>query len=140
MKFLQSLKLVEAKYPVAKPPIVYKREKLVNALTEQVQVAKAMAAGTIYSKPITRKVKERESGEVKQVQAPYYPKAWWWTGEDGKVYLTLRYGKRILELTQGKYAVQLAAGTDMEATLQKFITAVDAGELDAVLERLAFAR
>jgi len=140
MKFLQSLKLVETKYPVAKPPIVYKREKLVNALTEQVQVAKGSAAGTTYSKPVIRKIKDRESGEVKQLQAPYYPKAWWWTGEDGKVYLTLRYGKRVLELAQGKYAVQLAAGTDMEATLQKFITAVDAGELDAVLERLAFAR
>lgn len=133
MKSLSAFKLVAIRRRQQKPQIVIKREKLVLALSEQIELAKARANGSTYSKTITRRLKDRETGERKELQALKYPKPWWWTGDDGKLYLALRYGTRVLELAEDKFAVQLSANSDMAEVLQRIQEAVNAGEFDSIL-------
>ena len=138
MKSLSNLKLVALKRPQTQPPIVYKREKLLTGIREQINVAQAYSAGTTYSKTTKGKLKNRETGEIKVLEVLRYPRPWWWTGEDGKQYLTLKYGNRALELQEGKFAFQLSANADIGETLKKIAQAVEAGEFDSVLEKLSY--
>jgi hypothetical protein len=35
------------------------------------------------------------------------PRAWFWTADDGKVYISLRYGARVIEIAKGKSAIEV---------------------------------
>jgi hypothetical protein len=61
-------------------------------------------------------------------------KPWWFTAQNGKVCLILRYGSKTLEIAQGKAAIELDKPSDLIPTLQKIKTAVEAGELDHLIE------
>lgn len=140
MKSLSNMKLVAAKRPPHQPAIHYKREKLIAGIREQINVAEARAAGTTYSKTTQGKLRNRETGEIKVPEMLRYPRAWWWTGEDGKLYLTLKYGNRPLELQEGKFAFQLTANADIAEALKRILQGVEAGEFDSVLEKLSYNR
>ena len=84
-----------------------------------------------------RLVKDAETGVRKSVEAQKRVKAWWFTGENGKLVLSLRYGSRVLELAKGKAAVEVTASKDLVPTLETLKAAVLAGELDAQIESAA---
>ena len=131
---LPTFKLVSAKRPAEKPAIELKRDKLINRIAEQIEIAVARAKGTTYQKSVTRKVRDQESGLMKQVQLLQYPKPWWWTGDDGKLYLSVRYGVRAIELAKGKSAIEVGTQAALVQTLEKLKAAVANSELDAALE------
>lgn len=137
MQALNTFTLVAIKRPVAQPAIVSKRDKLLAAIAEQVEIAKARAAGDVYCKTVNRKARDRDTGELKPVQTLSYPKAWWWTGDDGKTYMSLRYGKRLLELGAGNFAIQVPNGVAVADLLQQVKAAVMAGEFDEALSKVA---
>jgi len=64
----------------------------------------------------------------------------------GKLAVIVRYGSRVLELGNNKYAVEVAVETDLIKTLDVIKLAVLAGELDAQIDtatsklRAGFAR
>ena len=64
-------------------------------------------------------------------------KPWWFTTQAGKLAISVRYGSCVLELTKGKYAVEVAHAKDLTATLDAIKTAVLAGELDAQIDAAA---
>ncbi len=80
---------------------------------------------------------DSETGLRKSVEVPKRVKAWWFTADNGKTTIRVRYGARSLELAKGKYAVEIASHTDLVPTLEFIKTAIEAGELDAQLEATA---
>ncbi|OYY06859.1 MAG: hypothetical protein B7Y67_18615 [Polynucleobacter sp. 35-46-11] len=134
MSQLSHLKLVAVKKPRNMPAIVIRRNKLGSKLWEQIQLAKSQLEGTPFVVMKYKTVKDRETGLRKQVEVPKRIKPWWFTAQNGKVCLILRYGSKTLEITQGKAAIELEKSSDLIPTLQKIKTAVEAGELDHLID------
>ena len=73
----------------------------------------------------------------RQVEQHVAIKPWWFTTQAGKLAVSLRYGIRVLELAKNKYAVEVAAETDLIKTLDVIKTPVLAGELDTQIDAAA---
>jgi len=65
---------------------------------------------------------------------PKRVKPWWFTAENGKLALHVRYGSRALELAKGKFVIEVALDKDLAATLDLIKAAVLAGELNAAID------
>ena len=130
MSGLNALKLVQAKREKGSSPQHARRQKLSTKLTEQIQLAKAQQSGTEFSPVRVRTVKDEVTGQSRKVEVPKKLKPWWWTDEKGKLCVTIRYGARILEIVEGKNAIETDNIADVIASLQVIRSAVDSGELD----------
>jgi len=136
MTGLTALKLVQAKKPQSNSPHLSKRQKLSNKLAQQIQLAKSEQSGTHLDLKKTKLIKDSETGESKRVEVPVKLKPWWWKSEDGKICITVRYGARVLEIVEGKNAIEADNIADVITSLQVIRTAVDSGELDARIQAL----
>ena len=130
MSGLNALKLVQAKREKGNSPQHARRQKLSTKLMEQIQLAKAQQSGEQFSPIKIRTIKDDETGESRKVEVPKKLKPWWWTGENGKLCITIRDGARILEIVEGKNAIETDSIADVIISLQVIRTAVDSGELD----------
>jgi len=81
-----------------------------------------------------RTVRDAETGLRRSVDIPKRLRPWWWISEAGKVCVSIRYGSKVLELSKGKAAVEVATPDDLVSTLEAVRRAVEAGELDAQIE------
>ena len=136
MSTLEALKLVTVNKPTKLPAVVQRRNKLSDKLWEQIQLAKAKNSGTIYAPLISKRLKDLE-GNIKTLEVPKRIKPWWFTAQNGKACLVVRYGSKILEIAQGKTSIELDKPDELIHTLEMIKTAVEAGELDAQIERAA---
>lgn len=134
MSGLSALKLVTSKRQQGNSPQFARRQKLSSKLDEQIQLAKAQQSGTEFSPVKIRTVKDEATGESRKVEVPKKLKPWWWTGENGKLCITVRYGARTLEIVEGKNAIETDGIADVITSLQVIRTAVDSGELDKRIE------
>ena len=131
MSGLSALKLVQAKRQGGNSPQQHaRRQKLSNKLHEQIQLAKAQQSGGEFAPTKVRTVRDEVTGESRKVEVPKKLKPWWWTDEKGKLCVTIRYGARILEIVEGKNAIETDSIADVITSLQVIRTAVDSGELD----------
>ena len=137
MSALTALKLVSAKKPMNMPPIVIRRNKLSAKLWEQIELARGQATGKPFVMLKTRTVKDTETGLRKTVEVPKRLRPWWWMSDTGKVCVSIRYGSKVLELSKGKSAVEVASPDDLIKALEAVREAVDAGELDAQIEAVS---
>ena len=134
MSGLSALKLVTSKRQQGNSPQQSRRQKLSSKLDEQIQLAKAVQSGAEFSPVKIRTVKDEATGESRKVEVPKKLKPWWWTGENGKLCITVRYGARTLEIVEGKNAIETDSIADVITSLQVIRTAVDSGELDKRIE------
>ena len=134
MSGLSALKLVTSKRQQGNSPQFARRQKLSNKLDEQIQLAKAQQSGTEFSPVKIRTVKDEATGESRKVEVPKKLKPWWWTGENGKLCITVRYGARTLEIVEGKNAIETDSIADVITSLQVIRTAVNSGDLDKRIE------
>jgi hypothetical protein len=134
MSIVSNLKVVAAKRPQQQPVIVQRRNKLVNRLHDQLEMAKAESEGREYLKARRRHVKNPATGEYSEAVVSRKPRAWCWTANDGKVYINLRYGTRILELAKGKSAIEVGEMKQLVPVIEALKQAVAAGELDVQIE------
>lgn len=132
MSTLETLKLVTVTKPAKLPPVVQRRNKLSDKLWEQIQLAEAKSNGGTYAPLKSKRLKDLE-GNIKLLDVPKRIKPWWFTAQSGKVCLILRYGSKVLEIAQGKSAIELDKPAELIPTLQKIKTAVEAGELDHLI-------
>jgi|APGre2960657444_1045066.scaffolds.fasta_scaffold68166_1 hypothetical protein len=137
MSGLSALKLVQAKREKGNSPQHARRQKLSTKLAEQIQLAKAQQSGAEFSPVRVRTVKDEATGLSSKVEVPKKLKPWWWTDEKGKLCVTIRYGARILEIVEGKNAIETDSIADVITSLQVIRTAVDSGELDARIEAIS---
>lgn len=113
-----------------------RRKKLSNRLWEQIQLATAHQTGTELAQVRTRSYKDTETGIRKQITAAKRVKQWWFTADNGKLIVNVRYGTRLIELAKGKTALEVASTADLVPTLELIKQAVEAGELDVHMAAL----
>ena len=133
MSTLAALKLTAAKRSQAMSPVAHRRNKLSKKIWEQIQLAKALATGDTYTSKRFRTVRD-EDGASRSVEIAKRVRAWWWNAEGGKLALNVRYGSRVVELSKGKSAIEVASTNDLVPTLELIKKAVDGGELDVQIE------
>ncbi len=100
-------------------------------------MAKAVQSGTAFVPVKIRTVKDEATGETRKVEIPKRLKPWWWSSDNGKMCITVRYGARTLEVVEGKNAIETENIASVITTLEVLRTAVDAGELDARIEAVS---
>jgi len=136
MSGLSALKLVSSK-PIPKSnPRVIRRQKLCKKLLQQLEMARCFKAGGTYEVVITKRVKDDETGEYKEIQHSKKIKPWWWTAADGKTCLTVRYGAKTLEFINGRNAIETDGIDGVISALEVVQKAAQAGELDLQIEGL----
>lgn len=137
MATLSTLKLSTAAKPRNVPAVQLRRNKLSNRLWEQIQLATAQQSGTEFAPVRTRSCKDENTGIRKLITTAKRVKQWWFTAENGKLIINVRYGARLIELAKGKTAVEVASTADLVPTLELIKQAVEAGELDAQISAAA---
>lgn len=137
MSALSNLKLTNAKRPQSMPAVMIRRNKLVKKLFEQIQLAEAQQAGENYTAKRLKNVRDAETGLTKIVEVPKRIRAWWWTGENGKLCLNVKYGSNTIELSKGKFAIELTSQAEIVPVLNTLKEAAEAGELDSQIEAVA---
>ena len=133
MSVLSNLKLTSTKKPAQLAPVQQRRHKLMRRLQEQIELAKAEQAGELFRPKRFKTVKDAD-GNTATVEVGKRVKAWWFTSDNGRLCLSVRYGAKLLELTKGKATIEIAGVGDLVPTLELLRTAVEAGELDGQME------
>ncbi len=139
MSALASLKLTNAKRPHTAAPVVLRRNKLSNQLYQQIQLAQHAAEGKLYAPKQMRSVKDKYTGERKQLEVAKRVRQWWFTAESGRVCLQVRYGTRVLELAKGKNSIEVGTVAELVPVLETVKKCVEAGELDPHIEAASAA-
>ena len=131
---LATLKLTTARKPRALPDVIKRRNKLLNKLSEQRELAMAQLEGRNYTPKRLRTVRDAATGERMVREMPVRIKAWWWTGEKNETLLSIFYGSKTLELAKGKTAIEIADYKQLVSVLDTVITATQNAELDVLIE------
>lgn len=134
MTAMKELNLVAYERPNNSDPVTKRRRKLLDKLTEQMRLAEDASY-----QPTAYKWVDGEGGERQRVQVAKRVKRWWGKDAKGNTVLTVRYGSKPLELAKGKQAIKLADESEVLPTLAVIAKAVEAGELDAMIELQAGA-
>ena len=131
---LNSLKLTAARKSRALPDVVKRRNKLLQKLMEQRELAAALEQGQHYAPKRLRSLRDADTGSrvVKEVAVRIKP--WFWTGEKGECLLAINYGSRQIELQKGKTAIDVGSADKLVTVLETVIAAVKNGELDVQIE------
>jgi hypothetical protein len=134
MSTLAGLKLTAQQKPTHITPIQARRNKLAKRLWEQMELARAQQAGTVFAPTKLRTVVQNDTGIRRQIEVAKRVKAWWFTADNGKLAVSVRYGTRLIELGKGKFAVEVGSDKDLLPVLEVLKAAVLAGELDTQIE------
>jgi len=133
MATLDNLKFTAAVKARHQAPIVGRRNKLGKKLWEQIKLAEAEVSGTEFTVTRLKMVRDVD-GDRKTIEVPKRIKPWWFTSEQGKVCVTVKYGSAVLELRKGLPSIELASVEQLVSTLQMLKQAVEVGELDKEIE------
>ena len=134
---LNSLKLTAQAKPSQASQTEQRRSKLLKRLDEQMKLATAQSQNQHYVGKRLRYYTDEATGLRKQVEADKRIKAWWFEQANGKLALCVRYGSKVLELSKGKFAVEVASTGDLVKTLEVISAAVKQGELDNAISTAA---
>ena len=140
MSAFSGLKLVAAKRPQTAAPAVVRRAKLAGQIAEQMELARASAAGTTYAPMRVRSVLDKATGLRSSVEHAKRLRQWWWLSPDtGRVCLQVFYGTRILELAKGKNSIDVGSTAELLGVLATVKKCVELGELDAQIDAASAA-
>ena len=131
MSKLAKLNLKTVQRVTTKDPVIGRRDKLANAIEEQMAVQAAALKGQEYKVPIKR-WEESESGERVQVNAEKRVRPWFFE-QDGGWYVQCRYGSRILNINGKSNAVFVDKLEEVAAIFATFKQAAEEGELDRAI-------
>ena len=134
MSTLTSLKLTNATKPTSMPVIQQKRNKLTTKIWEQIQLAEAEASGTTFTNKRFKTIKTLE-GDTKTVEVEKRIRPWWFTNEQGKMCVHVKYGSKPIQLAKDKIAVELGTKDELVNTLKVLKSAIELGELDQEIEK-----
>ena len=88
----------------------------------------------VLDEVITLAVLKDDEGGSRSVEIQKKVRPWWFPTETGKIALSIRYGARVVEISKGKSAIEVASGDDLINALVLVKKAVEAGELDPQIE------
>ena len=127
MSHLKALTFTPYKPSIADPTMI-RRQRLVERLEEQRQLAK----DPNYA-PIVRRWKKDEHGVRQPVDSYRRIKPWWRQDATGSLVLVLKKGLKTLELEKGKAGIVVGSADRLEGVINTLIAAAKAGELDGAL-------
>lgn len=130
---LNALKFTDAKRPKNQPPVVQRRNKLISKLWEQLELAKARHSGKDFVVKRYKNVKDLE-GNTKSVEKPKRIKPWWFTSSTGTLCINVFYGSKLLELANGKTAVEAANLANVIEILELLKREAEMGAFDEAIE------
>lgn len=119
-------------------PIEARRNKLLAAINEQLEVADAALRGEQYVVTAPRWTKN-DAGERVRVQRQRVVRAWFFE-QDGGFYVQCKYGARALALSKDGNAVFVKQLAEVKAALETLRSAAANGELDAYVAQSIKAR
>ena len=126
MNYFSSLTLTKYEQKQQSNPTVARRMKLAGKIDQQLK----LCADAAY-RPIRSVWVKNVAGQEELVNKAMRIQRWWDETDSGKVLLTIRYGAKVLQLAEGKNAIELASTEEVAEVLGKVRIAVLAGELDA---------
>ena len=110
-----------------------KRNKLTTKIWEQIQLAEAHASGGTYASKRFKTITTTE-GDRKTIELEKRVRPWWFTNEEGKICVAVKYGSKAIHLAKDKTAVELSSKDDLLEILKLIKKAVELGELDQEIE------
>lgn len=110
-------------------PIEARRNKLLTAIDEQLQVADAAMRGEEYAVTLSRWSKN-DAGEKVRVQRQKVVRSWFFA-QDGGLYVQCKYGSKAIALSKDGNAVFVKQLADVKPVLETLRSATANGELDA---------
>lgn len=113
MKSSNQLKLVSVMKPKQQDPVLLRREKMIKGLNRQSQILELYRLG------------EKTKGQ------------WFWVDEDGIIFLPIKYGKVVIELSKGMFAIHCDTLNEVEDNLEFVRKATMRGELDSTLKSIS---
>ena len=135
---LSSLKLVNAKRQITNDPIHFRREKLSQKLSVQIQMAQSLKNGEEFSVKRMKKITDEFSGVTSMIEVNKRVRQWWFVNNETKrVAVQLFYGNKLIDLAKGKNAVEVSNGDELISVLMKLKDAVNDGSLDTQIELAA---
>lgn len=125
MNYISSLTLTQLDARYKSNPAIARRYKLVAKIDHQIQLCSDAA----YRPTRAVWVKNAE-GQQELVNKAVRVQRWWQEHEGAKTLLVIRYGAKVLQLAEGKNAIELGSAAEVGEVLNKVRIAVLAGELD----------
>ena len=119
-------------------PIEARRNKLLSAIREQLDVADAALRGEQYVVTAPRWTKN-DAGDRVRVQRQRVVRAWFFE-QDGGFYVQCKYGARALMLSKDGNAIFVKGLADVKVALETLQSAAANGELDAYVAQSIKAR
>jgi hypothetical protein len=129
MTFLSTVNLISYQAAVDRSPAFQRRQKLVSKIEQQL----ALLSDAAF-RPTRQIWQKAADGSLALVQKEVRLKPWWSKAANGKVVVTVRYGSKPLQLSDGCNAIELAEESQLPEVLTKLKEAVLLGEFDAVIE------
>ena len=134
MTILSKLTLSEkTKADVNTSPELRARQKLIQAIDQQIAAAQAEIAGDPHKLRAMRWVDDPETGQRVRREVPIKVRHWWWRDEAGSVMLDIRYGNRRMLLAPNKPTIQVGSMDQLVPTMEQVREAVAGGELDKAI-------
>ncbi len=128
---LSSLKLVQAKRQVKTDSVLFRRDKVLVKLDEQIALAKALRSGQTLNIKRVRKERDEMTGVLRTIESVKRIKQFWFRSESGKTCVELLYGQTAIEFKKSVTAIELADEGQVVEVLEALRKAVEVGELDA---------
>ncbi len=140
MATLSKLKLTTAQRRAAdETPEQRMRARMVEHLTEQLEMAKALVENRAFK--AVRTVREKDAtGNTVTVQKDKRVRPMWWVTLEGKFMLELRYANAVLTLGKDSNAIEVGGRDKLVGVIETVIEAVKAGELDAAMNAALASR
>lgn len=133
MSALDKLKLTEiTRRAAASTPEGRLRNRMVEAINQQIAAAAAMVKGESFEIRRKRWVKNAEGEKTQQDKLVRF-RPWYWQEANGAFMLEVRYANKVLELKPKKTAIEVGEAKELVPTLTLVRDAVVAGELDKQL-------
>ena len=134
MVVIKNFTLVAVPKLVANDPVAKRRAKLLEQLEQQKQLAANPSFVVVEHK--WRKV---EDGSKQLVERHKRVKRWWLTNGAGQLFVTVRYGAKLIELEKGKTAISVSGKDKLAEVFEALIEAVRKGELDEQIKAVQSA-
>ena len=135
MSILQTLKLA-VKPQISVKPELFLRQKLIMRLQEQLQMAQATLDGGTYHRMRWVSITSPDGTSQRQQRAVRV-RPWWIKDAAGSILMTVRYGKKTMELRKGLDAIHVGQLITLPEVISQLLKATEAGELDAQLVAMA---
>ncbi|MFC0117783.1 DUF6641 family protein [Pseudoalteromonas xiamenensis] len=117
-------------------PEAKRRDKLINRLQIQLEMATALVNGESYTCYKEKWQKNEETGQQEKVKVAKKVSPWFYA-KGGKYYLEVRYANKPLELSKGHHAIEVGDKEHLPMVIQTVIDATNKWELDKAISAVS---